>query len=693
MSLAIPQWMKSLFAPVQQCPHQGAINLAYRPDIDGLRALAVLCVVAFHAFPHTLRGGFIGVDIFFVISGYLISSIIVQDLEKGQFSIATFYNRRIRRIFPALILVMLSVMAFGWFALLPDEYKALGKHVFGGSAFISNFILWRESGYFDVASQLKPLLHLWSLGIEEQFYIFFPLILWLCAKYRFRIPTIVAMLCVLSFLDNMYLFRKAPVVDFYSPLSRVWELMAGAVLSTALRHQAIQQGYLRVDAVCARWIREGETPNDGRSLSLVLAVCGVLLVAAGLLLSRQGDAYPGWKALLPVSGAVCLLAAGPANGISKYLLANRLAVFIGLISYPLYLWHWPLLSYAHIIIGDMDSSTRLLRVGLVVGAVVLATLTYFLVERPVRFKQKNTRIVKFLILGMVIMCLVGGAVHLLDGVDTRKNMAQYAEVSKQLASFQIHDDAAYKYDKAIPNDPNTHTGFSNANSDITTAVYGDSHALSGFWGIAEINKANGINTLLVSRDSSRMAITGLLLGTDNEKRKKAETILDIICAHKDIKKVFIFCRAQWVYDEYIRSNADFRDLAQHYSKDEIFEKSMRIAVDKLHRYGKKVYIVIDNPRLPHHIKYYIPRPFKQGQNLGITRSDVVSNQKAYRESLQRIQNATIIETIDAFCPAEKCKAFSSGGIPLYKDDDHLSFLGSEMLAKDVLKPYLMEIQP
>ena len=158
MSLAIPQWMKSLFAPVQQCPHQGAINLAYRPDIDGLRALAVLCVVAFHAFPHTLRGGFIGVDIFFVISGYLISSIIVQDLEKGQFSIATFYNRRIRRIFPALILVMLSVMAFGWFALLPDEYKALGKHVFGGSAFISNFILWRESG-----SNLCSICGAWAL--------------------------------------------------------------------------------------------------------------------------------------------------------------------------------------------------------------------------------------------------------------------------------------------------------------------------------------------------------------------------------------------------------------------------------------------------------------------------------------------------------------------------------------------------
>jgi len=168
--------------------------LAYRPDIDGLRAFAVLAVVVYHAFPATLKGGFIGVDVFFVISGYLISGIILNDLQQGTFSLWNFYSRRIRRIFPALIVVLAAVLIFGWFALFPDEYRALGKHVLGGAAFISNFLLWREAGYFDVVGKAKPLLHLWSLGIEEQFYIIFPLLLWCCAKKHFRIVTVVIIL-------------------------------------------------------------------------------------------------------------------------------------------------------------------------------------------------------------------------------------------------------------------------------------------------------------------------------------------------------------------------------------------------------------------------------------------------------------------------------------------------------------------
>lgn len=151
----------------------------YRPDIDGLRAIAILSVVVFHAFPSWIKGGFIGVDVFFVISGFLISTIIFENLDKGTFSLTEFYARRIKRIFPALILVLVACFAFGWFALLADEYQQLGKHIAGGAAFISNFVLWDESGYFDNAADTKPLLHLWSLGVEEQFYIIWPL-LWLC---------------------------------------------------------------------------------------------------------------------------------------------------------------------------------------------------------------------------------------------------------------------------------------------------------------------------------------------------------------------------------------------------------------------------------------------------------------------------------------------------------------------------------
>lgn len=516
------------FEPVGWYPHTG--NILYRPDIDGLRALAVLSVVAFHAFPNTVRGGFVGVDIFFVISGYLISSIIVQELEKKSFSIISFYKRRIKRIFPALIIVLLSAMIFSWFSLLPNEYKTFGKHTFGGAAFISNFILWTENGYFDTSGENKPLLHLWSLGIEEQFYIFFPLILWMCAKNKLRIPTVVAILCLFSFLDNLYLFRKAPVVDFYSPLTRSWELMSGAVLSTAFRYQAIQAAYLRVDAYVAHCLREDMQPNDGRTISLILALIGIVLIGAALFLSSKEDFYPGWKALLPVSGAVCLLAAGPSNVISKALLSNRVAVFIGLVSYPLYLWHWPLLSFNHIIFGDFGKNTPLVQSCLVVTSFILAIATYFLIERPVRFFQKNTNILTIILLIlMAFIGILGGIIYMCDGLSQREGFQKYVEISRQLEPFETHDVRAYEYDARIPDDPNTHTRYSNAHSGVTVAIYGDSHALSGFQGIEMLNSKHNINTLLISRNSSRLPILGLLFGNSRATGVIANNILEILC--------------------------------------------------------------------------------------------------------------------------------------------------------------------
>jgi peptidoglycan/LPS O-acetylase OafA/YrhL len=172
----------------------------YRADIDGLRAIAVLSVVCFHAFPVRLKGGFIGVDIFFVISGYLISTIIFDNLERDSFSFVEFYSRRIKRIFPALLLVLIACLAFGWFALLADEYKQLGKHIAAGAGFVSNFVFWNESGYFDNAAETKPLLHLWTLGIEEQFYIIWPLLLWAAWKRKFNLLTITLVIAIISFL-------------------------------------------------------------------------------------------------------------------------------------------------------------------------------------------------------------------------------------------------------------------------------------------------------------------------------------------------------------------------------------------------------------------------------------------------------------------------------------------------------------
>ena len=219
----------------------------YRPDIDGLRALAVFAVFFFHAFPEVVRGGFIGVDVFFVISGFLISSIIFTQLENGSFSFWQFYSRRIRRIYPVLITVLVACLAFGALFLLSHglfsvyfmlngEYAQLGKHVAGGAGFISNILLWFESGYFDKTAEAKPLLHLWSLGIQEQFYIVWPLLLWLAWKKRFNFFAVSALFAVVSFGLNLYVYRIDPVADFFSPLTRFWELLTGAMLAWAFLH-------------------------------------------------------------------------------------------------------------------------------------------------------------------------------------------------------------------------------------------------------------------------------------------------------------------------------------------------------------------------------------------------------------------------------------------------------------------------
>ena len=206
-------------------------SLFYRPDIDGLRAIAVLSVVIYHFFPYALPGGFTGVDVFFVISGFLIARIIFTQLAENRFSFADFYARRIRRIFPALILVLIATFAFGKIIFFEHEFALLAKHVLAGAGFASNFLLWSEAGYFDTASEFKPLLHLWSLGIEEQFYMLFPFLIFSAFQRRFRIVPLLFVLAAFSFLLNIFSVQHLPDFSFYIPLARFWELLAGALLA------------------------------------------------------------------------------------------------------------------------------------------------------------------------------------------------------------------------------------------------------------------------------------------------------------------------------------------------------------------------------------------------------------------------------------------------------------------------------
>jgi len=383
------------------------LHPTYRSDIDGLRALAVLSVVFFHAFPEVLPGGFTGVDVFFVISGFLISTILYSNLEAGRFSIFDFYGRRIRRIFPALILVLASCYALGWFILLPDEFAQLGKHMAGGAGFVQNFILWGESGYFDNSAETKPLLHLWSLGIEEQFYIVWPILLWLGYRLRLNLLSITVLIAIISFALNIRGINvtKDLTATFYSPQTRFWELLIGGTAAYLTLYPSIKfkHGISRVlKSVHNAWIAivwdsqkqiekqalaSAFTATEARlkyfSSANLYSIAGLLLLIAGMIFINKHRAFPGWWALMPTIGAVLLIIAGPLAVINRTLLSNKIMVALGLISYPLYLWHWAILSYLRIMQGEVPLWWH--RVLAVLLAVGLSILTYKFIEKPIRF--------------------------------------------------------------------------------------------------------------------------------------------------------------------------------------------------------------------------------------------------------------------------------------------------------------------
>lgn len=404
----------------------------YRPDIDGLRAVAVLAVVAFHAFPSWVRGGFIGVDVFFVISGYLISTIIFENLDKGTFSYVEFYARRIKRIFPALLLVLIACFSFGWFALMADEYKQLGKHIAAGAGFVSNFSLWNESSYFDNSADTKPLLHLWSLGIEEQFYIVYPLSLWFAWKRKFNLLTITILVTIASFVLNINGIKQDMVATFYSPQTRFWELLSGSILAwfTLYKKDALANVKHNLDLQLSRIIKRENRWFDGKTLSNVLSFFGSLLLLYGFWEINKELSFPGLWALVPVLGAALIITAGTKAWVNRTILSNKVAVWFGLISFPLYLWHWPILSFARII--ESEAPSRNVRIAAVVLSIFLAWLTYKLVERPLRFGKHSKANVAVLVVLMTIVGYVGYNNFSRDGLPFREFNKKFITYSESI---------------------------------------------------------------------------------------------------------------------------------------------------------------------------------------------------------------------------------------------------------------------
>jgi peptidoglycan/LPS O-acetylase OafA/YrhL len=452
----------------------------YRPDIDGLRAVAVLSVVGYHAFPHWVRGGFAGVDIFFVISGYLISGIILSGLSTNGFRFGTFYSRRIKRIFPALILVLGACFAAGWFVLLPREYEQLGKHIAGGAGFVSNLVLWRESGYFDIAAELKPLLHLWSLGIEEQFYLVWPALVYTAWKIRLKPLYLIVTVLLVSFALNVCKVHADAVATFYSPLARFWELTVGSALAyiTLFKKDHIETVLGRIIHTTLRF---GSRPAFRHAGGFV----GALLIVVAVFFLSPDRAFPGWWAVLPVGGTFLVIAAGPGAWLSDTVLSSRAMVAVGLISYPLYLWHWPLLSFARILQSGKDDAV--IRTGAVLVSFALAWVTYRLVERPIRYGGRGLPKVLCLAFLMVIAGLAGFLTFESRGFESRR-LGSESSLIRKYASLKYEFKKDARYETCWLNSTEAADRYSDqcldrGGSEPVVFVWGDSHAARLFPGL------------------------------------------------------------------------------------------------------------------------------------------------------------------------------------------------------------------
>ncbi|HGL5380500.1 TPA: acyltransferase family protein [Burkholderia cenocepacia] len=651
-------------------------TLVYRPDIDGLRAAAVLAVVLFHAFPSALPGGFVGVDVFFVISGSLITGILLSDLETDRFSFRRFYARRMRRIFPALITVLLGTYAIGWFSLYGDEYRELGKHIVAGAGFMSNWASWTEAGYFDQTAQAKPLLHLWSLGVEEQFYIVWPLVLWAAYKFK-RIGWMCAIIGLASFAANIALVGHHQSAAFYWPVTRMWELLAGAALA--------------IGAVPFRSV-------DGDPWANALSVSGSLLCLASLALLSARVAFPGAWALLPVVGAVALIAAGRDGWINRHVLAQPVAVWFGKISYALYLWHWPLLSFAFIIAGRAPSPA--VRSGLVVIAVALAWLTTAIIERPIRFgSAQRWKLVAPCLLMMGVVYL-GGMTYARGGLGFRKGYSPDADVTtaKLGAGHEFVDLKC-----GVSPDEQRLFPFCATDKRVRShfAVWGDSKADALYWGLVR-KSAPGEGWTLIARPSCAPMAgvwrTSSNAGDDPTLCRDANTVaLHMLLDAPELKTVVLVMTDRDVIGQ------AFADRDQTASRASAALDGLDQAVTALERAGRRVALVLDNPRLRDPRQCMDRRPLAWPflrRALGVT--DMSAAQRcaiSYREHVARTKQFTAL--VDALkrrhsallvydpanalcdsgrdvCPMTRDRHY------LYSYGDHLSDYGNGLVARQFL---------
>jgi peptidoglycan/LPS O-acetylase OafA/YrhL len=624
----------------------------YRPDIDGLRGVAVLAVVGFHAFPGIIPGGFIGVDIFFVISGYLITKIILESQDKNGFSYSDFYSRRIRRIFPSLITVLLASMIFGWINLLPGEFVNLGKNIAASTVFLSNLLAYQELNYFSLSAETKPLLHLWSLGIEEQFYLVWPLIIAIAYKRKSKILWVAMFAFAISFTANIYSSSSNLSLAFYMPQNRFWELLIGSLIALSPRIERFN----------------GLINNNQKS------IVGAILLLLGLCLINKERAFPGWWPLFPTLGTMLLISSGAKAPINAKALSNRALVSIGLISYPLYIWHWPILSFLYISYnGTPPSWVRLLAV---LVSLVLAWLTFLFIEKPLRFGTSSKKKTIGLVIALVIVGCLGALISLKNGIPSRLN-PKYPMLEKQFQRTEFGD-----YDCALKMGPYgiPTCQIGNPEFDPTAAIIGDSHAGNFFWGLSEYLKKNNGNLISLSVGGCPPLLNIEKVRNPNIDGIACEwfkPMFSYLLETPNIKTVYI----AFHHHEYFRDDLRMTFIDPQYlllSNYEKVKKSLKYTIQQLQYSGKKVILIYDMPTLEVDIKKcFSMRPIDLSTNT--CDPALIKFQDDFREydrlisNLMKEMGISVINThqfINGNFPVNQ------SGEPMYYDKDHLSKTGS-----------------
>ncbi|MBL0172951.1 MAG: acyltransferase [Gemmatimonadaceae bacterium] len=669
----------------------------YRRDLDGLRALAVGAVIVNHAFPAVWPAGFVGVDIFFVLSGFLITRIVVSERRRETFSFVEFYFRRCRRILPALVLVLTCTWVAGAIVLTSPEFESLGNHLVAASVFSSNLLLWREVGYFDGTAVAKPLLHLWSLGVEEQFYLLWPLIALSVATASSRTFKLVLALAAASFALSITQVTSHNASAFYLLPSRFWELLVGGLL--AFRDLSRSRDGTIPESV-------GDVTSRGRAS---FALLGILLIGAAFLWIDEASRFPGYWVLLPVLGTALLIEAGPSTWIGRRLFGNRAMVAIGLISYPLYLWHWPMLSLFRLVGFDLGLTVAdMLRwkIGLLALAVTLAAGTYRFVEMPIqraaqRVGGSRTRQAFGIAALCSPLCLLG-----LLGFSTART-GGYPQRVPNLDPGLVTElrngrrAISVREAQSVPCQPaadriGVSWCFRSSQRDPDIAVWGDSHAWAMSFGLGAtlVNRS----VLLVAQSECPPVLGERFPARSSslDCASKSEAALSFLGTQGSVKTVVIVSRGPLYVEgsDFGKGNAPLNDVLVDGTlipflgnRAAMFESGLARAVERLLGFSMNVVLALDVPELGFSLsECVVARP------LGLTqlRTDCATPYQAFlqrnaryhaivRRVASHYPNVRVWDASEPLCESQSCVA-RLGKHLLYVDDDHLSLYGSQRVA-------------